>query len=151
AARGLLDASEDASELLVRQLVGGRQLHVEDALLGGDERVELVGHLVDLGGTPFLGEQLQEVDDGGLGAFAAPREHVLLHPRVDLGVLEQQAQLVDRVDGVAQLRELRLHLLEVALVLRRLEERTRIDAVRNRYDRLPSSWLKSISARASSI
>jgi len=35
--------------------------------------------------------------------------------------------------------------------LRRLEQGARVDAVCNCYDRLPSSWEKSMSASASSI
>jgi hypothetical protein len=41
--------------------------------------------------------------------------------------------------------------VEVASLLRGLEEGLRIDAVRSSYDRLPSSSVKSISASASSI
>jgi len=44
-----------------------------------------------------------------------------------------------------------VHLVELALFLRGLEERAGVDAVRDRYDRLPSSSEKSISASASSI
>src|SRR3954452_21188863 len=150
-ARGLLDTADETTEILVRQLVRGRQLDVEDARLRCDERVELVDDGVDLGGAALLGEQLQEVDDEVVRTRGDARQHVRLHPRVDLGVLEQQAQLVDRRDGVTELLQLRVHLLELPLLLRGLEERARIDALGGGYDRLPSSALKSISASASSI
>src|SRR5581483_442684 len=153
AAGGLLDAAENPAELLLRQLLRRRQLHVQDPLLGGDECVELVRDLRQLRRAPLLREQLDEVDDHLLGArpLRDPREHVLLHPRVDLRVVEEQTQLVGRGDGLPQLADLRLDLLELVLVLRGLEERTRVDAVRDGYVLLPSSRLKSISASASSI
>src|SRR6185295_5856493 len=78
-------------------------------------------------------------------------EDVLLHPRVDLGVLEHQPELLDRGHCCAELAELLLHRLELLPFLRRLEERARVDAVRDGYDRLPSRAEKSISASASSI
>jgi hypothetical protein len=56
-----------------------------------------------------------------------------------------------RVDGVAQLLELGMHGVERPSLLRGFEERLRVDAVRDGYDRLPSSCEKSISASASSI
>src|SRR4051794_6298931 len=145
------DLVEDALEVVVGERVRGRQLDVEDALLLRDERVELVGDLAELCGPALLREQAHEVDDELVGSLRDVREDVGLEARVGLGVLEQQPQLVDRRHGVAQLCQLRVDGVEVPLVLRGLEERTRVDAVRGGYDRLPSSWEKSISPSASSI
>src|SRR4051794_36940542 len=129
----------------------GRQPHVEDALLRCDERVEFLGHVSELGGAALLGEQLDEVHDGLVRAGGDLREYVLLHPRVDLGILEHEPQLVDRRRSFGELAELLLNGLERAALLRRLEQGARVDAVRDGYDRLPSRAEKSISARASSI
>ena len=109
AGRGL-DLSEDrrpnsSSESSVR----GRQLDVEDALLRRDERVELVGDLRRAPpARPFSATQAQEVDDELVRALRRRRdEHVRLHPRVDLGVLEQRSRGLGGVgDRVAQLLQL---------------------------------------------
>ena len=55
----------------------GRELDVEDALLGGDERVELVGDLAELAGAALLGEQAHEVDDE---LVAALRDRARMSP-----------------------------------------------------------------------
>src|SRR5579862_8416280 len=62
-AGGLLDLLLNLFELRVGQLVRGRELHVEDALLRGDQRVELVCDLGELRSAALLGDQLEEVDD----------------------------------------------------------------------------------------
>src|SRR5581483_2765273 len=80
-----------------------------------------------------------------------PREHVLLHPRVHLGVLEQQPQLVDGRRRLAQGVDLLVHQVDLALLLRGLVERTRVDAMSDAQLLVPSSCEKSISASASSI
>jgi hypothetical protein len=156
AAGGGFDPSEDASELLVAQLGSCRQLDVEDALLGRDQLVELGDDVGELCGAALLGDQAQEVDDELVRSLRNAREDVRLHDRLDLRVLEQPGEIGRLGEGVAQLLELRVQLVELALVLRRFEERFRVDAVRECYDRLPSSdvsskAVKSISASASSI
>src|SRR5262249_48967106 len=78
-------------------------------------------------------------------------EHVALDARVDLGVREHGVELLGAGHAVAQLAEVGVHLLQPALVARRLEEGARVDALRGGYDLLPSSCEKSISASASSI
>ena len=129
----------------------GRQLDVEHLVLGGDERLELGGDLADLAGPALLGEQAHEVADELVGAAEHLLEHVGLDPRVDLRVLEQRGEL--RAPRRARARGPRAPpaRLEAALLLRRVEERAGIDAVRGGYERLASSCEKSISASASSI
>ncbi len=78
-------------------------------------------------------------------------EHVGFHPRVDLGVLEHRLEVGCSGHCVADLLELPVHHVEGACVLCCLEDGAGIDAVGDGYDRLPSSWPKSISASASSI
>jgi hypothetical protein len=60
-------------------------------------------------------------------------------------------QLLDRLDGAPQLLQLLVHEVQPVSILSGLEDGARIDAVRDCYDRLPSSSEKSISASASSI
>jgi hypothetical protein len=71
--------------------------------------------------------------------------------RLDLGVLEQRGKLGYVVERAHDVLELLAYGVEAALLLRRLEERARVGAVRDRYERLASSCEKSISASASSI
>ena len=151
AARLLLDATEDAAELLVGELMRGRQLDIEDLLLRRDEGVKLRDDLAELRCASLLGDQANEVDDELVGTSGDPCKHVGFHLRVDLGVLEQRAEVRSAGEGVAKLLQLAVDGAQAALLLRGLEEGPRIDAVRDRYDRLPSSWVKSISASASSI
>jgi hypothetical protein len=138
AARLLLDAAEDAAELLLGELVRSRQLDVEDLLLRGDERIELGNDLTELRGAALLGDEAHEVDNELVGAGGDLREHVGLDLRFDLGVLEQSAEVCRPSEGVAKLLQLAVDRVQAAL-LRSLEDGARIDAVRNRYDRLPSS------------
>jgi hypothetical protein len=151
AARLFLDAAEDTTELLVGELVRSRQLDVEDLLLRGDECIELRNDLTELRGTALLGDEAHEIDNELVGAAGDLREHVGLDLRLDLGVLEQRAEVRGPGESVAELLQLAVDRVQAALLLRCLEDGARIDAVRNRYDRLPSSWVKSISASASSI
>src|SRR5207253_8668808 len=147
----IFDLAEDSAEFLVRELGRRRQLDIEDALVGGDEHIELVDDLRQLARASLLREQAEEVDDLVVGTLGDARKHVGLHGRLDLGIREHRPKLVDPCDGVAQLLHLAVDELEPVLVLRSLEQRARVDAVRDRYDRLPSSSEKSISASASSI
>src|SRR5262245_31224144 len=63
AARGPLDLGHDRARLLVGQLVRGRQLDGQLALLRRDHSLELARDLLDLAGAALLGEQAQEVRD----------------------------------------------------------------------------------------
>src|SRR5579884_333271 len=68
AARGLLDATDETPELDVGQLVRGRELDVEDALLLGDERLELGGDLAQLRFAALLDHEPDEVAHELVGA-----------------------------------------------------------------------------------
>ena len=63
AAGGLLDLVDDLRRLLVGELDGGRQLELEDALLGATSRSNSRVDLLDLGDPALLGEQPEEVAD----------------------------------------------------------------------------------------
>src|SRR5205807_7574129 len=133
------------------QLVRGRQLDVEDALLLGDERLELRRDLADLPRPALLDDEPDEVPHELVGAAEYLVEHAGLDVGLDLGVLEQRGKLRDGVEREHDVLELLAHGVEPALLLRRLEERARVDAVRDGYERLASSCEKSISESASSI
>ena len=131
----------------------GRQLDVEDPLLGGDERVELVGDLARAPpARPFSASRRRKLTTSSSAPCAIRVEHVGLHAASRLRVLEQRREL-GRVRSTASRSccSCACTASSVALLLRGLEERARIDAVRDGYDRLPSSCEKSISASASSI
>src|SRR5579862_1100768 len=149
--RALFDPPEDAAELLVGERGRGRELDFEDALLGGDEHLELGCDLADLARAALLDDEPDEVADQLVGTAQHALEHVGLDARLRLGIVEQGGELGHVVDRGHEVLELLLHGREPALVLRRLEERARVDAVRCSYERLASSRLKSISASASSI
>src|SRR5581483_1028179 len=133
------------------ELVRGRQLHVEDARLLGDERLELGGDVADLAGAALLDHEAHEVADELVRAAEHLVEHARLHVRLDLGVLEERRQLGDRPDRCDEVLDLLAHGLDAALLPGRLEERACVDAVRDGYERLASSCEKSISESASSI
>src|SRR5215470_11438838 len=147
----LLDPAEDELELVVGQLVGGGELDFENARRGRHKPVELVGDPGERCSAALLREQAHEVDDELVGALGDPREDVGLHARVDLGVLEHDAQVVRPRDGVAQRVKVGLNRLDPTLLECSVVERAGVDALDGGYDLLPSSCEKSISASASSI
>src|SRR5207244_5122969 len=105
----------------------------------------------DLPCAALLDDEPHEVAHELVGAAEHLVEHPRLHVRLDLGVLEQGRELGHRVECVHDVLELLTHGVEPPLLLGGLEERTRIDAVRDGYERLASSCEKSISESASSI
>ena len=70
---------ENLVRLVFRKLDRGRQLDVEDAFLGGEERVELRDDVVKLIGPALLDQEEQKVPDElvGLGEDRAQRIHLL--------------------------------------------------------------------------
>ena len=149
----LLDVGDDPLELGVGELVRGRELDVEHVLLGGDERLELRGDLADLPRAALLDERART--KFRTSSSAPPSicvEHVALHPRLGLGV-RRAAAASSGTSSIAAARSVELGPddVEPALVLRGLEERAGVDALRSGYERLASSCEKSISASASSI
>src|SRR5579885_3027342 len=140
AAGRLLDPAENPLEL-----------HLQDALCRRHERLELGGDLAHLPSAALLDQEPQEVADELVGSAEHLVEHVRLHVRLDLGVLEQHGQLLDGVERGDQVLEVGPHGVEAALLPGGVEERPRVDAVRDGYRPLTSSTEKSISASASSI
>src|SRR5579862_1499040 len=151
ASRRFGDLLHDPVRLGVRERMRGRQLDVEHVLQRVGEDLELCGDLTHLAGPALLDEQAGEVADELVGAPEHALEHVCLDPRVELGVEEELGELGHVVEGVHEVIELGPHDVEAALLLRGLEERAGVDAVRRSYEWLASRAEKSISASASSI
>jgi hypothetical protein len=125
----LFDLAENLGRFVVRELDRGRQLDIEDAFLDGDERVELADNLVELLGPPLLDEEQDEVADELVGLGENARERIALDVRVDLRVLEHGAELGHFGDGLGEGVEVVADPLEAPLLLGRLEERVRVDAL----------------------
>src|SRR5215204_1430658 len=149
---GAFDPLQDPAGVIVRQLDGGRELHVQDPLLTSDECVELSRDRGQLVGAALLGNEQQKVADRliGPGQDRAQRVHALL--RVDLRVFEQRAQLRNLFHRGEELGELPPDRLELVLLLGGLEQGVRIDALGDGHDYLTSSRAeKSSSPMASSM
>src|SRR5215210_5954974 len=125
APRRLLDLPRDRRGLVVRQLIRGRQLDRQALLRLRDEQVELALDLLDLARAALLRHEQDEVPDEVVGAAEDLAEHGRLLLRVELGVLEHAAQLRHRADRRREITELLVDDVELAVLLRRLEERAR--------------------------
>jgi hypothetical protein len=137
---GFLDLREDLARLVVRELVRRRELDGEPALLGRDERGELLVDARELGGAPLLDDHEQEVPHQFVGVAEELAERRLLRAEVDLGVFEQRAQLGDRARGLDEVAALLGDLADTVLLPRRVEEGAGVDAVGDGY-RSPSDQI----------
>src|SRR5215217_5287687 len=126
APRDVLDLAEELRRLVLRELDGGRQLDVEDPLLRRDERLELARDLVQLRRAALLRHEQEEVPDELVAVGEDRSKRIGLLRRVDLRAQEELAQLRDLVDRVEEGAQLVAHRVEAALLLRRLEERSRV-------------------------
>ena len=93
AAGGLLDLRDDRLGLVVVELVGGRQLDVQPALLLVDDRLELLCDGAELAGAALLGDEPHEVADDRVGPGRHLLEHARLRAGVELGVREERLEL----------------------------------------------------------
>jgi len=150
-ARPFLDVGDDAPEVGVGEHGRRGELDVQDASLGGDQRLELGADLPDLPRSPFLDDDEDEVADKLVGTAEDLLEHLGLDARLRLGIHEQSGELGHLVDGGREVLELLADDIEPVPVLRGLEEGASVDALRSGYERLTSSCVKSISASASSM
>src|SRR5689334_6281517 len=111
AAGRLLDLVEQLARLLVRELDRRRQLGVDDALVLGDQALELARDLLERARAALVGEQEQEVTHELLAAA----EHVLEcgrpRARVELRIAQQLAQLGHLGLGSDDLLQLLAHRL----------------------------------------
>ena len=107
---------------------GGRQLDTEDPLLRGDEQLVLARDLVEHRSPALLGDDADEVADELVGLGKHRLEHLGLFRRIELRVADQRPQLGHLVDRFDERAELVAHLVDAALRLGRLEERSRVRA-----------------------
>src|SRR5919108_123937 len=133
AAGNLFDLLEEPLGLLVGQLHGSCQLDVEDALLGGDEGLELAVDLVELVHTTLLDDEEQEVPHELVGVGEDRAERLPFLAGLDFWVLEQRAQLRHLPHGLDERMEIVADGLQAILLLGRLEERVRIGSFGDRH------------------
>src|SRR4051794_17208632 len=133
--RGQLDLAAGALADRAADLVHRRAVELDRR--GDGHREELVGLLpqvvelaadaVDRRHAVLLDEQLEEVDDGLLGAVEQLVQPVLLLLGREVRREEEDRQVVVLVECVGELAHLLAHLVEVVLLLRDLEQRARVD------------------------
>ncbi len=128
-AGSLFDLADELVCLLVGEVHCRRQLDVENTLLGVGECLVLAHDLLDLRAPTLLGEELEEVPHERVGAAQDVLEDRGLRLRVDLGVLEQRSQLGDVVERGGEIDELLPDEVDLVVVARRVDQRTRVDAV----------------------
>ena len=87
------------------------------------ELLELAADAEDLRHPLLFDQQLEEVDELGVGAGDRPLRPVDLLGRGEVGAEEEDLQLAVAVDGVGELGELVADRVELALLLGDLEER----------------------------
>ena len=94
-----------------------------------DEPLELAPDLGNLAQPPLLRQQAEEVAKDGVGLPEDRVEPGLLGPYVDLRVEQEPAQLGGRFGRLDEVAEVRPDLVEPPGVLRRAEQRLRVDAL----------------------
>ena len=85
--------------------------------------LELLAGAEDHGHAVVFDQQLQEVQEGLVGAFQDPRQRVLLLGGGEIGREEEHRQLAVLIERVGELAELLAQLIQLALVARDLEQR----------------------------
>src|SRR6266540_4160565 len=133
AARGLLDLPEELPRLLVGELDRGRQLGPEDALVLCDEALELARDLLEMRGAALVREQEEEVAQKLVAALEQVPNRLCPGARVELWVAQELPQLRHRGLRFHHLCQLLADGLEPSLILRRVEEGARVDAVDYRH------------------
>src|SRR5688572_5272827 len=131
AAGRLLDLLDDRLRLRVGELVRGRELDREPVLRLGDERVELGADLLQLARSALLRDEADEVADELVGTGGDLLEHLGLARRLDLRIAEERAQLGNLVHGASDRGEVAGDRVHAARVLRGLEERAGVHALRD--------------------
>src|ERR671919_74487 len=95
---GALDLAHDLAGLLVGELDRGGQLHLEPALLRGDEAVQLARDLAHARDPALLDEQEEEAPRQLVGVGEQLLEDARLRGAVDLRVLQQGGELGHLLD-----------------------------------------------------
>ena len=148
-----MDLFQNRLGVRLRELVRGRQLDVEAALLGCHQAVELAGDLRDLPNAALLGGEPQEVAQELIRLADDLDDDVGLRLGGQLRVTKDCAQLGNVAYGRSEVAELLGDLLQATLLLRGLEEGAGVGAVDGGYRTVSgcSSTEKSSSLIASSI
>ena len=123
----------DRRRLVVGELVRGRELDREPVLRLRDERVELGADLGQLARAALLGDEPDEVADELVAVCRQLPEDVGLAGRLDLRVAQERAQLGHLVHRACERGEIGCDRVHAIGVLRGLEERAGVHAVRDRH------------------
>src|SRR6266540_2635153 len=150
---GALDLLDDLPRLVVRQLVGRRELDREPALELRDEALERAVDLAQLAGAVLLDREAEEVAYELVGSAEHRFDRVRLRTRIDLRIAEQRVELRDLVERGGELAEVGAHLLQMVPLLRGLEERAGVREVSGAHSEVvvSSRREKSSESIASSI
>src|SRR3954467_2888129 len=124
----LADLIADAPRDLVVELHGARDLDAQELVLALPQFVVGVPYAEDRRRAVLLHEQLEEVQDGWVGAVDHLRQPVLLLLGGEVGAEEEDLQLAVVVERVGDLAELLADLVELVLFLGHFEERPCVDA-----------------------
>src|SRR5579862_1436841 len=130
AAGSLLDLLQDRVGLRVAQLARGRQLDGEAALLARHQPLELARDLLELTRAALLRHELEEVREERLVVAGEIGEDRRLRARLELRVAQDGAQLRRLLHRDREVGERLVHLLQTIALLRRGEQRLRVDALR---------------------
>jgi hypothetical protein len=105
------------------QLDGAGHGHVDPPVLPLPQLLELAPDAEDLRHPVLLDQQLQEVDELGIGAADGALQPVALLGRGEIGAEEEDPKLAIGVQGVGELDQLVADRVELALIPGDLEER----------------------------
>src|SRR5258708_3375946 len=100
--------------------------HVDPPILLLPQLLEMATDAEDLRGPVLLDQQLEEVEELGVGARNRAPQPVYLLRRGEVRTEEEDPQLAVRVEGVGELGELVANRIELPLLLRYLEQRLRV-------------------------
>src|SRR5919204_2574309 len=116
-----LDLGAHPSNDLRIEVDSARQPHLQLPVLGCPQVVEAPADAEDDRHAVLLGEQLEEVDQLGLGSGDSPRDPVAFLGRAEVGAEQEYLQVAALGYGVGELPELLADGVELAVLLRDLE------------------------------
>src|SRR4051795_7514225 len=126
-ARLLADPVADPLDDVVLELDGGGHVHGEELVLLGPELVVGPPDAVDDRHPVVVEQHAEEVAEAFVRVVQGLVEAVLLLLRREVRGEEEQRQVAGLLDGLGELRELLLDLVELVLLLGDREQRARVD------------------------
>src|SRR3954452_11935343 len=126
-ARLLADPLADPLDDVLVELDGGGHVHGEELVLLGPELVVGPPDAVDCRHPVVVEQHAEEVAEAFVRIVQGLVEAVLLLLRREVRGEEEQRQVAGLLDGLGELRELFLDLVELVLLLRDREQRARVD------------------------